>query len=124
MKLLLALFAAMLAIGAVSFWFWRAAPAIAPCEERVLSEATSPDARFVAAAYQRRCAESVTTHVALRPAGSSFKPRGDVFVAAGLARVALRWPEERQLVVESPAERILVQETSWRSVAVRVVLVR
>lgn len=124
MKLLLALFAALLAIGAISFWFWRAAPAVSPCEERVLSEAASPDARFIAAAYQRRCAESVTTHVALRPAGSSFKPRGDVFVAAGLARVALRWPEERQLVLESPAERILVQETSWRSVAVRVVLVR
>jgi hypothetical protein len=123
-KLVLALFATMLAIGAVSFWLWRAAPPVAPCDNRVLSEAASPDARFMAAAYERRCSQSVTTHVALRPFKASFKPQGDVFVAAGLERIALRWPEERQLVVESPAQRVLVQETSWRGVAVRVVLVR
>jgi hypothetical protein len=124
LKLLFALLATMLAIGAVSFWFWRAAPPVAPCDDRLIAEAPSPDARFVAAAYQRRCAESITTHVALRPAAAKFRPQGDVFVAAGQTRIALRWREDRQLVVESPAERLLVQETSWRSIAVRVVLVR
>ncbi len=124
MKLLLALFAAMLAIGAVSLWFWRAAPQVSPCDDEVLSEAASPDARFVAAVYQRRCAAAVTTHVALRPIGVKFRPHGDVFVSPGQTRIALRWPEERQLLVESPAQRVLLQESSWRSVAVRVVLVR
>jgi hypothetical protein len=123
-KLVLALFATMLAIGAVSFWFWRAAPPVSPCENRVLSEAASPDARFMAAAYERRCAQSVTTHVAMRPFGALFKPQADVFVAAGLTPVALRWPEGRQLVVETPAARVLVEESSWRGVKVRVVRVR
>jgi hypothetical protein len=123
-KLFLLLLGTMLAIGGVSFWFWRAAPPVAPCDNRLLSEARSPDARFVAAAYERRCAQSVTTHVSLRRSAAAFRPQGDVFVAAGQAKVALRWPEERQLVVESPAQKVLVEETSWRSVAVRVVRVR
>jgi hypothetical protein len=123
-KLLLALFGAMAAVGAVSFWLWRAAPPVAPCDTRVVSEARSPDARFVAAAYESRCGESVTTHVALRPAAAAFKPRGDVFVVPGQPRVALRWPQEREVVIESPAQRVLVEESSWRGVTVRIVRVR
>jgi len=121
-KLLVSLFAAMLAIGAASFWLWRAAPEVAPCQDRLVSEALSPDRRVVAAAYERRCARSLSTHVALRPAAAPAQAQGDVFVAAGSAPVRLSW--EGGLVIESPAQRVLVSETSWRNVGVRVRLVR
>ncbi len=86
MKLVLGLFAGMLAIGAASFWLWRTAPPAVSCVDRVVSVS--------------------------------------VFVAAGSTPVRLSWSEEREMVIESPAPRVLVAETSWRNVGVRVRLVR
>jgi hypothetical protein len=121
-KLVLGLFAGMLAIGAVSFWFWRAAPPEVSCADRVVEVSASPDGRVVAAAYERRCLQSLTTHVSLRRAGAPAQ--SDVFVAAGSTPVRLSWRAEREMVIESPAARVLVAETSWRNVGVRVRLVR
>ncbi len=50
MRLLLALLALMLAVGAVSFWAWRAAPGPPPCQDRDVLSARSPDGR---ALYER-----------------------------------------------------------------------
>ncbi len=122
MKLVLGLFAGMLAIGAASFWLWRTAPPVVSCVDRVVSVSASPDRRVVAAAYERRCSQSLTTHVSLRRAGASAQ--SDVFVAAGSTPVRLSWSEEREMVIESPAPRVLVAETSWRNVGVRLRLVR
>ena len=124
MKLLLALFALMLAVGAASFWAWRAAPVASPCAERDLAQARSPDGRTLAEVFEKSCGQSVSTHVSLRPAAAPPLARSDVFVAAGTPRVTLLWNDDRKLVVETPADRVLVEESSWRNVGVRLRRVR
>ncbi len=124
MRLALGLFLLMLAIGGISFWAWRAGPEGTPCEDVDVSSAPSPDGRTQADVFEKRCGDSVATHVALRPRPSPLLARGDVFIAAGRVRVRLSWNERGELVVESPARRVLVEETHWRKVSVRVRRVR
>src|SRR5205823_8592749 len=68
-KLFGALLALMLAIGAASFWAWRAAPVPLPCEDVEVVQSPSPDGRSLAEVYEKRCADSVSPHEALRAAG-------------------------------------------------------
>ena len=124
MKLFLALLGSMLAIGAVSFWAWRASPPMKPCDVVERSATPSPDSRVQADVYEQRCGDSVATHVALRPIGSPVQARGDVFIAAGSVKASPVWRDDRELIVESPARHVLAQETSWRNVGIRVRLVR
>jgi len=123
-KLFLALLGSMLAIGALSFWAWRTAPAAAPCEVVDIATVRSPDGRVQADVFDQRCGDSVATHVALRPSGSPVQARGDVFIAAGSVHAVPVWRDNHELVVESPARHVLVQETSWRNVGIRLRLVR
>ena len=124
MKLFLALLASMLAIGGLSFWAWRSAPATAPCDVVEIATVPSPDGRTRADVFDQRCGDSVGTHVALRPFGSHVQARGDVFIAAGRVPAVPVWRDNHELVVESPARRVLVQESSWRNVGIRIRLVR
>jgi hypothetical protein len=114
----------MLAIGAVSFWAWRAAPESSPCQEAEISRSRSPDGRSQADLFEVRCGDSVATHVALRPPAAPLKARGDVFIAAGQVKARLLWNDAGELVIETPAPRVLVEETHWRNVGVRVRRVR
>ena len=118
MKLLLALAALMLAIGAVGFWVWRSAPEPQPCAVRVLQELRSPDGRSLAEVFEQRCEASLTTHVTLRGAAAPLPARTDVFVAGGAVQVAISW-EPGALQISSKAHA-LAQESSWRGVAVHV----
>ena len=120
----MALLALMLAVGAASFWAWRAAPVPPPCQDREVLSARSPDGRALAEVFEQRCGTSVATHVSLRPAGSPLLARSDVFIAAGSAKVSLIWNDARELVVQSPADRVLVEESGWRNVRVRLRRVR
>jgi hypothetical protein len=124
LRLAVGLFALMLAVAGVSFWAWRAAPVPAPCADRDVAQAASPDGRTLAEVFEQRCGDSVATHVSLRAAGSALPARSDVFIAAGTPGVRLLWNEARELVVESPAERVLVEESGWRNVRVRLRRVR
>ena len=124
MKLFLALLGSMLAIGGVAFWIWRAAPAVKPCDLVERSSSISPDGRTRADVYDQRCGDSVATHVALRLVGSPVQARGDVFIAAGSVKATPVWRDDRELVVESPAHRVLAQESAWRNIGVQVRLVR
>jgi hypothetical protein len=123
-RLALGLLALMLAIAGVSFWAWRASPAVAPCANRDVSAATSPDGKTLGEVFEQRCGASVATHVALRPAGSNPLMRSDVFIAAGTPAVRLLWNDAHEVVVESPAEHVLVEESGWRNVRVRLRRVR
>jgi len=89
-----------------------------------VGRALSPDARALAEVFEVQCGASVATHVALRPPSAPPLARSDVFIAAGSAPVRLIWRENRELLLESAAERVLAQETSWRNVGVRLRLVR
>ena len=53
-----------------------------------------------------------------------MSPKLSSGIAAGRAPVKVEWNDARELVVETAAERVLVEETSWRSVGVRVRRVR
>ncbi|HUJ25898.1 MAG TPA: hypothetical protein VLW85_07770 [Myxococcales bacterium] len=124
MKLALALFALMLAIAGVSFFAWRAAPVPAPCVNRDVSSSTAPDGKSLAEVFTQQCGEHVATHVSLRPAGSAVPMRSDVIIFADTPPVALLWNDEHELVVQSPAERVLVEESGWRNVRVQLRRVR
>jgi hypothetical protein len=118
-KLVFALSAVMLAIGAATLVFWRAQPETAPCAAKEIAQSRSPDGRTQADVFELRCGASVDTHVALRAASAPAGARSDVFIAAGSAPVQATWTDARELVVQSPAARVLVQETSWRNIAIR-----
>ncbi|HET7787038.1 MAG TPA: hypothetical protein VFL36_13790 [Myxococcales bacterium] len=119
MKLVAALSFVMLAIGAATLVYWRSQPEAQPCDTREIAQSRSPDGRAQADVFELRCGASVATHVALRAASAPLRARSDVFVAAGSAPVQATWNDSRELVVQSPGARVLVQETSWRDVTIR-----
>ena len=123
MRLALGLAALMLAVGFATLLIWRS-DADEPCAERAVSHSLSPDERALAEVFEVSCAAVVATHVSLRPAQASVQARRDVFVAAGVAPVKLSWNDARELVVESPAEHVVLQEPTWRNVGIRLRLVR
>ena len=118
MKLLVGLFALMLAAGAVSLWVWRRSPEPAPCDERTVARSRSPDGRNEADIFELSCGDSRTTHVAVRPAMSAQKSRADVLVVEGSAALAAMWTSPKELSIKVPANRILVAETRWHDVTV------
>ena len=120
MKLLAGLFALMLAVGLASFWLWRSAREPSPCASREIAQSSAPDGRSRADVFQVVCPGGVTTHVALLPAERPTDSRADVFVALGSVPVAVSWSNERELRIESSAERLLVQESRWRGISVRI----
>ncbi len=95
-----------------------------PCLDVEVGQSPSPDGRFFAEVYEKRCGDSVSTHVALRNSGSSILSRGDVFIAAGRVPARVLWNSDHEAVIESPARHVLVQESNWRNIGVRVRLVR
>jgi hypothetical protein len=120
LKLVLLLFALVLATGLATFWVWRRAPVPEPCATRGIARSPSPDDRALAEVLEVRCGSSVATHVALRPTGAPEQARGDVFIAEGAVPVQLVWNGSAELGVKSPAIRVLVAETRWRNVAIRI----
>jgi hypothetical protein len=120
LRLLVALFALMLAIGFATLWFWRRSTGPSPCESREVANSGSPDGRSRADVFEVRCPGAVSTHVALRSQSEPAQARADVFIALGNAPVRVLWNGGRELLIESPAARILVEETRWRNVSVRV----
>jgi hypothetical protein len=122
-KLVLGLAALMLGVAIATLLIWRNVRD-EPCAEREISRAISPDGRAIAEVLEVSCASAVATHVSLRPREGSANARQDVFVATGVTPVALRWRDARQLLVESPARTVVLQETGWRNVGIEVRLVR
>jgi len=120
LKLLVGLFALMLAVGLATLWLWRRSREPSPCESHEIAEYRAPGGRAQADVFEVRCPGAITTHVALRPAERPTEARGDVFVGLGSVPVRVFWDGERELRIESPAERLLVEETRWREVRVRI----
>ena len=120
MKLLAGLFALMLATALATFWFSRRAADEVACDTRDLAQSVSPDQQAQADLFEVRCGDSLTTHVALRAPLAPAYSRSDVFVAIGSLALRLAWPGPRELVIESPQARVLVAETRWRAIGVKI----
>jgi len=121
LKLLAGLFALMFAVGLASFWLWRRSQGEpSPCASREIAQSRAPDGRSRADVFEVVCPGSVTTHVALLLAERPTEARADVFVALGSVPVRVVWSGEREVRIESPAERLLVEETRWREISVRI----
>lgn|GEM_PF-1325221 len=120
MKLLLGLFALMLAVGLLAFLASRVAPSGPECKDRVLAESRSPEDRFIATSFERTCGAQVATAVGLRLSEGPFTgaEKDTVFVAPGQVAVRLLWREELQFVIESKAQAVAREESSWRKVQV------
>ena len=93
------------------------------CEDRVLSEAPSPDGAWVATTFRRNCGATTSymTHVALRESGSRFAGEGQVFVAKHERDVFVAWTAPDRLTVScvtcAPAE-VSTRQPAWRTVTV------
>jgi hypothetical protein len=120
LKLLGGLFVLMHAIAAASWTFSRRAPDPTSCETRDLSRSVSPDQDAQADVFEVRCGNSITTHVALRAPLAPVHGRSDVFVALGVVPLRVDWSGPRELAVEASPARVLVAESRWRAVAVRI----
>jgi hypothetical protein len=120
LKLLAGLFALMLATALATLWFSRRAPDPTTCDTRDLAQSVSPDRQAQADLFEVRCGDSLTTHVALRAPLAPVYSRSDVFVAVGALPMRLAWPGPRELAIESPQARVLVAETRWRSIGVKI----
>jgi hypothetical protein len=120
LKLAVALFAAMVAIAALSFLVGRSGR-LAQCTDVAMREARSPDGSLVATQFEHNCGGGArtTTQVALRTAADPFAPteRDVVLIAEGRAPVELRWRDDRTLLA-STAAPILDGRTAWRSISV------
>ena len=119
MKLLAGLFALMLAIGLATLVLWHRSPEPEPCESRELTHSRSPDDRSEADVFELHCGPSVTTHVALRSSMSAPRSRADIFVAEGPVPVRVTWTGPRELLVQSSSAHVVVAETRWRDVSVK-----
>jgi hypothetical protein len=119
LKLLVGLFALMLAIGLATLVLWRRSPETGSCESRDLAHSRSPDDRSEADVFELHCGPSVTTHVALRSSMSAPKSAADIFVAEGPLPIRVEWTSPREVLVQSPPARVLVAETRWRDVTVK-----
>ncbi len=123
MKLLVGLFALMVAIGLATLWLWRQSQSRepSPCESHEIERSLAPGGRVRADVFEVRCPGATTTHVALlfaqRPSGA----RSDVFIGLGSVPVRVSWTGEHELRIESTAERRLVEESRWRDISVRIV---
>ena len=51
---------------------------------------------------------------------SAPKSHADVFVAEDLVPIQVIWTGPRELLVQSSAARVLVAETRWRDVSVKI----
>ena len=119
MKLVAGLSALMLAIGLASLVLWRRSPESVPCESRDITHSRSPDDRSEADVFELHCGPSVTTHVALRSSMSAPRSRADIFVAEGPVPVRVTWTGPRELLVQSSSAHVVVAETRWRDVSVK-----
>jgi hypothetical protein len=119
-KLAAALFAAMVAIAAVSFLVGRSGR-LAQCTDSPVAEVRSPDGRIVATRFEHACRDGArtTTQVALRTAADPFAPTdfNVVLIADGRIAISLEWRDDHTLLA-STAAKILDRRPAWRSISV------
>jgi hypothetical protein len=97
------------------------------CDDRVVSKEGSPDGRFVALSYARRCANNtgLYTWVGLEETSRTEESKGEsepVLTIQGIHNIKLVWQNSRSLAVELPklldGKGVVTQMDSWRTVTI------
>lgn len=100
----------------------------AGCDKTVVSRATSPDGKYVATAYHRRCQDSLFTVAEVKEVTPHFwsapvTPLGLFPTLDGLRPVTFRWEGPSRLVVvtpdieqDDPIRRGFFQDIFWKDV--------
>jgi hypothetical protein len=87
------------------------------CINRLISEVPSPDGKFKAVVFQRKCSIDTppSTHVSLLPAAESLPNRkGNVFIAEGSARragVSITWKGPLAINLSYKTHRDILRKT-------------
>jgi hypothetical protein len=96
-----------------------------PCDNSVLSEAVSPDKKYIATVFAHDCGATApfAKAVVIRTAGSEFHGNDVdeyVFTMRGDHAVSVHWDGPNQLVIERPAiaSDIFKELASWNDVRV------
>jgi hypothetical protein len=96
-----------------------------PCDNSVLSEAVSPDKRYIATVFAHDCGATApfARVVMIRATGSEFHGNDVdeyVFTMRGDHAVGAHWSGPNQLVVEHPAiaSDIFKELTAWKDVRI------
>ena len=115
MRSLICMIAYMLVAGCVG----------SQCGNEVLSEAASPDIKYVATVFERNCGATApyARVVSIRPVGSEFdgNDMGEyVFTMQGQHDVTVQWTTANRLVIRRPAITgdIFKEVHNWKDVEV------
>ena len=101
------------------------------CGERRVESTESPDRKYTAATYVRKCVgarEETVTHVNLHggvgeppPDADGLITSGEVFVVEGARKVSLVWKDAKSLSVGCAGcagQKVLTREASWKDVRI------
>ena len=107
------------------------------CGERRIMSRESPDRKYTAAAFTRKCVgareereerEEIVTHVNLHgglgeppPDADGLITSGEVLVVEGARKVSLVWRDAKSLTVECAdcaGQKVRAREASWKDVRV------
>lgn len=97
-----------------------------PCSDTILSEATSPDGRWIATLFERDCGAttSYSTQLNLRPADKRFKSdkQPSAIVVRTEGCIQFWWEGQSDLLVQLPDDaRIFMQERWQDGITIRYV---
>jgi hypothetical protein len=93
-----------------------------PCEDTVITEAASPDGRWIATACNRSCGATTgfSRTVSIRPAAKRFRSSDPVFIADNFERVGIRWETASVLTIVYPDyARTFTTQTNFGPLTVR-----
>ena len=98
------------------------------CEQTVISQAVSPDGKYIATAFQRRCHSQLSTHAEVKEVPSHFwsVPADPLELFPAIAEwrsVSVRWEGPRRLVVVPPKlegvnTKVFYTDVFWKDVTI------
>src|SRR4029077_7661185 len=118
-KLSLLILGGSLIIGVSGYYYVRSSSLSLSCSSSTLSEAVSPDGKYIATVFERNCGTTspFIRTVSVRPKGTRFQTEDQsawVFATEDQPNVGIRWAGPRQLLIVSdgysrtPSDRRLI----------------
>jgi hypothetical protein len=127
-KLWLLILCGSLLIGIAAYYYVRLSALSFTCSASVLSEAISPDGKYIATVFERNCGATspFVRTVTVRSKGTRFQAEDEnawVFVTEDQPKVGITWSDTRQLTIvadgysHTPGDRRL-KTAHWNDVSI------